>query len=77
MSKQCKKCGKFIGIKKHTCKEIWNKNKTKYNDKKVKNISILRAIFNIIYNNPGQIIELTDLSNELGINRQTLSIIFC
>jgi hypothetical protein len=39
----------------------------------IKNTPALNSVFNIIYNNPGQIIELNELSNELGISRQTIS----
>lgn len=39
----------------------------------VKNTPALGSVFNIIYNNPGQVIELNDLANELGISRQTIS----
>lgn len=39
----------------------------------VKNLSIVRTIFDIIYNNPGQIIELQQLASEIGITRHLLS----
>lgn len=39
----------------------------------VKDTTLLKSIFDVIYNNPGQIIELAGLSKELGITRQTLS----
>ena len=39
----------------------------------VKNTKIVKSIFNIIYNEPGQIIEIQKLSKELGISRGILS----
>ncbi len=39
----------------------------------VKNTEIVRSIFNIIYNEPGQIIEIQKLSKELGVSRGILS----
>ena len=39
----------------------------------IKDTSIVRAIFNVIYNNPGQIIEIQELAGEIGITRQLLS----
>ncbi len=39
----------------------------------IKNISVLKSVFNIIYNNPGQIIEVQELAKEIGISRHTLS----
>ena len=39
----------------------------------IKNVSILESILNIIMEQPGQIIELSELSKELQISRQTLS----
>jgi len=39
----------------------------------VKNLAIVKAIFDIIYNNPGQIIELQQLASEIGITRHLLS----
>ncbi|MBI2631550.1 ATP-binding protein [Candidatus Pacearchaeota archaeon] len=39
----------------------------------VKRTDIIRSIFNIIYNEPGQIIDIQDLSKELGISRGILS----
>lgn len=40
---------------------------------KIKNISLLKSIFNVIYNNPGQIIEIQSLAKELGVSRQIVS----
>ncbi len=40
---------------------------------KIKDVSILEAILNIIMEEPGQIIELSNLGAELQISRQTLS----
>ncbi|MBI2451944.1 ATP-binding protein [Candidatus Pacearchaeota archaeon] len=40
----------------------------------VKNPALIKSIFNVIYNEPGQIIEIQELSKELGVSRQTLSI---
>lgn len=40
---------------------------------KIKDISILESILNIIMREPGQLIELSDLSKELQVSRQTLS----
>ncbi len=39
----------------------------------VKNLTIIRKIFDIIYNNPGQIIELQQFAGEVGITRHLLS----
>ena len=39
----------------------------------VKNVGIIRKIFDIIYNNPGQIIELQQFAGEVGITRHLLS----
>jgi len=39
----------------------------------VKNLSVVRAVFDIIYNNPGQIIEVQQLASEVGITRHLLS----
>lgn len=39
----------------------------------VKNLAIIRKIFDIIYNNPGQIIELQQFASEVGITRHLLS----
>ena len=39
----------------------------------VKNLVIVRKIFDILYNNPGQIIELQQFASEVGINRHLLS----
>ena len=39
----------------------------------VKNLIIIRKIFDIIYNNPGQIIELQQFASEVGITRHLLS----
>lgn len=39
----------------------------------IKNTPALKSVFNVIYNNPGQLIELNELSGELGISRQTLA----
>jgi len=40
---------------------------------KIKDPSILKSVFNIIYNNPGQIIEINGLASELNLTRQKLS----
>jgi len=40
---------------------------------KIKDVSILESILNIIMDDPGQQIELSGLAGELGISRQTLS----
>jgi len=40
---------------------------------KIKDVSILESILNIIMEEPGQIIELSDLAKDLHISRQTLS----
>ncbi len=39
----------------------------------VKNSTLMKSIFNIIYNDPGQIIEIQELSKELGVSRQLVS----
>ena len=39
----------------------------------IKNVSILESLLNIIMEQPGQIVELSELSKELQISRQTLS----
>jgi len=39
----------------------------------IKNIDDVRTIFNIIYNDPGEIIDIQDLSREIGIDRNMLS----
>ena len=39
----------------------------------VKNLIVIRKIFDIIYNNPGQIIELQQFASEVGITRHLLS----
>ncbi|MBU3907026.1 MAG: ATP-binding protein [Nanoarchaeota archaeon] len=39
----------------------------------VKNLVVIRKIFDIIYNNPGQIIELQQFAGEVGITRHLLS----
>lgn len=39
----------------------------------IRNIIIIRKIFDIIYNNPGQIIELQQFASEIGITRHLLS----
>ena len=39
----------------------------------VKNISLIKSIFDIIYNDPGQIININELSKELGFSRQLVS----
>jgi len=39
----------------------------------IKNPSLIKSIFNIIHNSPGQIIEIQELSKELGISRQLVS----
>jgi len=40
---------------------------------KIKDIGVLESLLEIIMEEPGQLIELTDLSKELKISRQTLS----
>jgi len=40
---------------------------------KIKDVSILESLLNIFMENPGQIIELSELGKELQITRQTLS----
>lgn len=39
----------------------------------VKNLIVIRKIFDIIYNNPGQMIELQQFAGEVGITRHLLS----
>jgi len=39
----------------------------------VKNSTLMKSIFNVIYNDPGQIIEIQELSKELGVSRQLVS----
>ena len=39
----------------------------------IKNLVTIRKIFDIIYNNPGQIIELQQFAGEVGITRHLLS----
>ena len=39
----------------------------------IKDISILESLLNIIIEDPGQIIEISDLAKELKISRQTVS----
>ena len=39
----------------------------------IRNTDIIKSIFDIIYNDPGQIIEIQELSKELGISRGILS----
>lgn len=40
---------------------------------KIKEISVLESILNIVMDEPGQLIELSDLAKEMQISRQTLS----
>lgn len=40
---------------------------------KIKDITVISALLNILLENPGQIIELSELSKELKISRQTIS----
>ena len=40
---------------------------------KIKDVSVLESLLNIFMENPGQIIELSELGKELQISRQTLS----
>lgn len=40
----------------------------------VKDAGLMRAIFDIIYNNPGQVIEISNLANELNVSRQIISL---
>ncbi len=39
----------------------------------VKNIPLIKSIFDIIYNEPGQIININELAKELGFSRQLIS----
>ncbi len=39
----------------------------------IKNLVVIRKIFDILYNNPGQIIELQQFASEIGISRHRLS----
>lgn len=39
----------------------------------IKNIEVMKSIFYIIYNNPGQIIEINNLSRDIGVSRQLIS----
>lgn len=41
----------------------------------IKNTSEVRAVFNIIYNNPGQVIEVKELGKELNLSRNKVSYI--
>lgn len=43
---------------------------------KIRDISILESLLKIVMEEPGQLIELSDLANDLQISRQTLSIYF-
>ncbi len=40
---------------------------------KIKDISLIESLLNIFLEEPGQLIELSELSNDLKISRQTLS----
>lgn len=40
----------------------------------IKDTGLMRSLFNVIYNNPGQIIETQTLANELNVSRQVLSV---
>lgn len=40
---------------------------------KIKDIGVLESLLEIIMEEPGQLIQLTDLSKELKVSRQTLS----
>ncbi len=40
---------------------------------KIKDVSVIESLLNILMEDPGQVIELSDLSSELKISRQTLS----
>ncbi len=40
----------------------------------IKDSGLMRSLFDIIFNNPGQIIEIQSIANELSVSRQTLSI---
>lgn len=40
----------------------------------IKDIGLMKSLFNVIYNNPGQIIDMQTLANELNVSRQMLSI---
>ena len=52
-------------------------NKILYHDMNevfgLKNPTIVKKVFEVIYNNPGQIIELQQFASEIGINRHLLS----
>ncbi|MBI2105479.1 ATP-binding protein [Candidatus Woesearchaeota archaeon] len=72
----------LVGIKE---KEIIKKyikesilEKVIYNDIpklfKIKDVSILESLFNIFLEEPGQIVEISKLANELNISRQSLSL---
>lgn len=39
----------------------------------IKDAGLMRSLFDIIYNAPGQIIEIQNLANELNVSRQTVS----
>src|SRR3989344_2297288 len=39
----------------------------------VKDTALIKSIFSIIYNHPGQIIQIQELARDLGVTRQTLS----
>src|SRR3989344_5425616 len=39
----------------------------------VKNVPLIKSLFEIIYNNPGQMIELQELAGELNASRQMIS----
>ena len=39
----------------------------------VKDTAIIKSIFDVIYNHPGQIIEIQELAKEIGITRQAVS----
>lgn len=41
----------------------------------IKNTSEVRSVFNIIYNDPGQILEVGEIGKELGLNRNKVSYI--
>lgn len=40
----------------------------------IKDTGLMKSLFNVIYNNPGQIIEIQSLAKELGVSRQFLSL---
>lgn len=39
----------------------------------IRDLGLMKSLFNVIYNNPGQIIEIQSLAQELNVSRQVLS----